>query len=247
MKLRIGMKGSILCTATLFFLLLAEGQKRKRIRHSGRLLRQPDPIKCSRRPRQLKEASSGHNYFISENTKFKGHPASWLDARNLCRERCMDLISIETYQEFKMVQDIVRKNNLHSLWTSGRLCNFKGCNKPHLQPRIINGWFWSGSSKTIASTNSTPPGWPSQPWSYTGYIGQFLGDNPVPQPDNAEYKLNPSPPTQEACLSINNNWFQDGITWHDTACYHKQPFICEDSDVLMRRARALSPSVNIII
>ena len=65
------MKGSILCTATLFFLLLAEGQKRKRIRHSGRLLRQPDPIKCSRRPRQLKEASSGHNYFISENTKFK--------------------------------------------------------------------------------------------------------------------------------------------------------------------------------
>ena len=99
---------------------------------------------------------------------FQGHSASWLDARTLCRERCMDLISIETYQEFKMVQDIVRKNNLHSLWTSGRLCNFKGCNKPHLQPRIINGWFWSGSSKTIASTNSTPPGWPSQPWSYTG-------------------------------------------------------------------------------
>lgn len=176
---------------------------------------------------------------------FQGHAAGWLDARNLCRERCMDLISIENYQEFKMVQDIVKKHNLHSLWTSGRLCNFKGCDKPHLQPRNIKGWFWAGSGKTIHATNSTPPNWPLQPWSRTGYIGQFLGSNPVPQPDNAEYLLNRSPVTQEACLSVNNNWFQDGISWHDTACYHKMPFICEDSDLLIRRARALNARVNI--
>ena len=73
----------------------------------------------------------------------------------------------------------------------------------------------------------------------------LLGDHPVAQPDNAEYLLNRSPPTQEACLSVNNNWFQDGITWHDTACYHKKPFICEDSDLLIRKAKALSPSVKI--
>ena len=48
---------------------------------------------------------------------FQGHTAGWLDARNLCRERCMDLISIETYREFKMVQDLVRKHKLHSVGT----------------------------------------------------------------------------------------------------------------------------------
>jgi len=229
----------------VYVMLTFVADGRKRIRHSGRLLGRPDPIKCSRRPRQLKEASSGHYYFVSETTNFKGHGAGWLDARNLCRERCMDLISIETFQEFKMVKDIIQKHKIHSLWTSGRLCNFKGCDAPHLQPRRIKGWFWAGSGKTIAPTNSTPPGWPLQPWSPTGYIGQFLGSNPVPQPDNAEYLLNRGAATQEACMSVNNNWFSDGISWHDTACYHKKSFICEDSDLLIRRAKSLSPKINI--
>ena len=70
----------------------------------------------------------------------------------------------------------------------------------------------------------------------------FFSATPVPQPDNAEYLLNPSLATVEACLSINNNWYGDGITWHDTACYRKKPFMCEDSDVLIRRARALNPT-----
>ena len=29
--------------------------------------------------------------------------ASWLDARNICREMCMDLVSMETQEEQKMV------------------------------------------------------------------------------------------------------------------------------------------------
>jgi hypothetical protein len=36
-----------------------------------------------------------------------------------------------------------------------------------------------------------------------------------------------------------------GPSWHDVACYHKKPFVCEDSDALMRKARQLSPSVPI--
>ena len=63
----------------------------------------------------------------------------WLDARNLCRELCMDLVSIETPEENAAVTELVRERNLHSVWTSGRLCNFQGCNQPHLQPRHING------------------------------------------------------------------------------------------------------------
>ena len=70
-------------------------------------------------------------------------------------------------------------------------------------------------------------------------------DHPVPQPDNAEYLLNPSLATVEACLAIHNNWYDDGLTWHDAACFRKKPFICEDSEVLMRRARRLSPGLRL--
>ena len=30
-------------------------------------------------------------------------------------------------------------------WTSGRKCNFDGCNKPEFFPKLINGWFWSAN------------------------------------------------------------------------------------------------------
>ena len=65
----------------------------------------------------------------------------------------MDLISIETHHEYLMVQDLIRKHNLNSIWTSGRLCNFKGCDAKHLQPRRINGWFWSGSVRHIRKSS----------------------------------------------------------------------------------------------
>ena len=71
-EISLNMKGFILVLCTLF-LFWADGQKRtpKRIRTSGRLLGRPDPVKCSRRPRQLQQSSSGHYYFISEETNFK--------------------------------------------------------------------------------------------------------------------------------------------------------------------------------
>ena len=70
---------------------------------------------------------------------FQGNKVGWLDARNLCRERCMDLVSIETFEENMMVMKLVHERRLKDLWTSGRLCNFKGCDAKHLQPRKING------------------------------------------------------------------------------------------------------------
>jgi hypothetical protein len=42
-----------------------------RRRTSGRLLGKPNPIKCSRRPKQLIDTGTGHYYFISDDTKFK--------------------------------------------------------------------------------------------------------------------------------------------------------------------------------
>jgi hypothetical protein len=86
--------------------------------------------------------------------------------------------------------------DLAYIWTSGRLCNFKGCDREDLQPTIVNGWFWSGSGVKMAPTNAPPPGWSYQPWSYTGHKTQFEGRN-VSQPDNAEFEINES---VEACM-----------------------------------------------
>ena len=71
---------------------------------------------------------------------------------------------------------------------------------PHLQPKNIHGWFWSGSGARIPATNVTAPGWKSNPWSHTGYLSQFASHD-VPQPNNAEYLLQRSGVTVEACLA----------------------------------------------
>nr|XP_053635071.1 L-selectin-like [Cherax quadricarinatus] len=49
-------------------------------------------------------------------------------------------------------------------------------------------------------------------WSHTGGFSR-------PQPDNRE--------GQENCLAILNNFYNDGIKWHDVACHHVKPVICE--------------------
>jgi len=51
-------------------------------------------------------------------------------------------------------------------------------------------------------------------WSHTG------GADPVrPQPDNRD--------GNEVCLAVLNNFYADGIKWHDVACHHKKPTMCE--------------------
>jgi len=133
------------------------------------------------------------------------------------------------------------KNDLPYIWTSGRLCNFKGCDREDLQPPTVNGWFWSGSGVKMAPTNSTPPGWSYQPWSYTGHKTQFEARN-VSQPDNAEFDINGS---VEACMGLLNDIYSDGVKWHDIACYHTKPFICEDSDQLLEYVQTVSPDLEL--
>ncbi|XP_066964606.1 uncharacterized protein [Macrobrachium rosenbergii] len=50
-------------------------------------------------------------------------------------------------------------------------------------------------------------------WSHTGFTG-------VPQPDNQEDNA-------ENCLALLNNFYNDGVKWHDIACHHLKPIICE--------------------
>ncbi len=121
------------------------------------------------------------------------------------------------------------------------MCNFKGCDREDLQPVGVNGWFWSGSGVKMAPTNSTPPGWPYQPWSNTGHKSTRI--NKVAQPDNAEFDINES---VEACMGILNDIYDDGIKWHDIACYHTKPFVCEDSDQLLEFIDATRPELKVL-
>ncbi len=163
---------------------------------------------------------------------------------------------------FELLEHFLIPEDLPYIWTSGRLCNFVGCDRADLQPVSVNGWFWSGSGVKMAPTNDTPPGWPYQPWSFTGHKTQLEGHD-VPQPDNAEFDINESVSYSgkekldslyllnnvflqvEACMGILNDIYADGVKWHDIACYHTKPYVCEDSEQLLKFVRATNPEITI--
>lgn len=159
----------------------------------------------------------------------------WYSGRNLCREYCMNLVTLETQAKYSLVYRVIQQYDIPYIWTAGRLCDFPGCERTDFLPKNINGWFWSTTSAKIPPTNRSPPGWTYNPWSQTG-------NNKRPQPDNAEYLINQ---TTEQCLAVLNNVYHDGIQWHDVACYHKKPVICEDSDELLRYVAATNPGIRL--
>lgn len=119
------------------------------------------------------------------------------------------------------------------IWTSGRKCNFDGCHdRSDLQPAIVKGWFWSGSGVRLGHKNDHAEG----DWSKTGGAGK-------PQPDNRELELTGK--NDEACLAVLNNYYKDGVVWHDIACYHKKLFVCEDSDTLLEFMRQAHPNAKL--
>ncbi|XP_071535752.1 uncharacterized protein [Panulirus ornatus] len=61
--------------------------------------------------------------------------------------------------------------------------------------------------------------WPSG-YPFYGLNWSHTGGNGYPQPDNREEG-------GENCLAVLNNFYDDGIRWHDVACHHKKPIICE--------------------
>ena len=43
--------------------------------------------------------------------------------------------------------------------------------------------------------------------------------DPEPQPDNRD--------GNEFCIGVLNNFYADGVKWHDVACHHRKPTICQ--------------------
>ncbi|XP_068620890.1 uncharacterized protein [Battus philenor] len=215
----------LVATVLLAALCFADAQRR---------LALPDPKSCANRVRHANYRDARgvlHSYFISwEHGPTRNLEVDWLDARNICRRHCMDTVSMETPQENEFVKQRIARGNVRYIWTSGRKCNFAGCDRPDLQPPNVNGWFWSGSGAKIGPTTQRNTG----DWSYTGGYGQ-------PQPDNREAAQG----NDESCLAILNNFYNDGIKWHDVACHHVKPFICEDSDELLNFVRSRNPGLRI--
>jgi len=221
--------------AVLFCVALVLGQSETGKKPSkGKLLSPPVPRKCSARPKRFKY--QGHNYFYSGDVApYKKIKYDWLDGRNFCREYCMDLVSLETQQENDYIQNWLDSRNLTYTWTSGRLCDFDGCDRPDLQPISVKGWFWTGSNKKIAPTNQINEGWDYKPWSNTGHLKKD-------QPDNAEFGINN---TTESCLALLNNLYNDGVKWHDVACYHRKHVLCEDSETLLDYVKATNEGIKL--
>ncbi|XP_072393783.1 uncharacterized protein [Diabrotica undecimpunctata] len=199
-----------------------------------RRLALPDPRSCANRVRHATYRDARgvtHSYFFSwEHGPTRGLEVDWLDARNICRRHCMDAVSLETPQENEFIKQRIARGNVRYIWTSGRKCNFAGCERADLQPPNINGWFWSGSGAKIGPTTQRNTG----DWSYTGGFGQQ-------QPDNREAAQG----NDESCLSILNNFYNDGLKWHDVACHHVKPFVCEDSEELLNFVSSRNPGIRL--
>ena len=53
----------------------------------------------------------GHSYWFSEDeAAYAGTKVDWLEARNICRRHCMDLVSIETPAEHNMIASFLTES-----------------------------------------------------------------------------------------------------------------------------------------
>ncbi|ERL87951.1 hypothetical protein D910_05339 [Dendroctonus ponderosae] len=205
---------------------------------AGRSLAAPDVQLCQRR--SIHELGpDGKGYFFSwRDPALATAQYDWLDARNYCRRQCMETISLETSVENEWIKERLVKDKVRLvsgsdtrglvklglqvkyIWTSGRKCDFKGCDRPDLLPNEVNGWFWTATLEKLAPATQRD----QNDWSPTGGIGKPQPDNREPQQGGAE----------ENCLAVLNQFYNDGVHWHDVACHHVKPFVCEENPELAR-------------
>jgi len=74
-------------------------------------------------------------------------------------------------------------------------------------------YFWTGGNVRGRSIS-----WPSGR-RYNNVNWSNTGRDRRPQPDNRE--------GNEFCLAVLNNFYNDGVRFHDVACHHNKPIICE--------------------
>eukprot|EP00096_Caligus_rogercresseyi_P015503 TRINITY_DN7931_c0_g1_i1.p1 TRINITY_DN7931_c0_g1~~TRINITY_DN7931_c0_g1_i1.p1 ORF type:complete len:191 (-),score=31.90 TRINITY_DN7931_c0_g1_i1:81-653(-) len=106
-------------------------------------------------------------------------------------------ISIDTTAKGNFVVELMAKYAQRYIWTSGRV--------DHANQLVR--WASGASEGYQRGTRF---------WSHTGGSSKTQD---IPQPDNRD--------GNEVCLGVLNNFYADGIKWHDVGCSHKKPTICE--------------------
>merc|ERR1712080_715231 len=82
------------------------------------------------------------------------------------------------------------------------------------------GWFWASSLQSMGETNVFN-GRKFNGWSSTGPLNK-------PQPDGI---LKADGFGELACTALLDNFFNDGLSWHDTKCNDRRQIVCEDLPV----------------
>lgn len=125
------------------------------------------------------------------------------EAKEYCRSMGMEPVSLDSPEKQDNFNRLIAQDAQRYFWTGGEVDH----------ERRVVGW---------NNARATPIGFDqSSHWSHTGGAG-------LPQPDNRA--AGEVPPSPEVCLGILNNFYADGIKWHDVACHHKKPTICEPAN-----------------
>jgi len=130
----------------------------------------PDAQLCAERQKKVghKKGPGGKSYWFSwdsDEATLRNARWNWFTARNYCRMRCMDLITVESGREHDFIGENMARGGVREVWTSGRLCDKEvdGCDQPRFQPYNINGWFWAATlgtmdQQTTSLAGSSTPG-----------------------------------------------------------------------------------------
>jgi len=124
------------------------------------------------------------------------------EARAYCESMGMKPVSLDSPDKQDEFNRLIASDAQRYFWTGGIV--------DHAQEKV----FWANSGAAVV------PFAESQHWSHTG--GAKL-----PQPDNRAFG---EEGIAETCLGILNNFYADGIKWHDVACHHKKPTVCEPAN-----------------
>ena len=114
-------------------------------------------------------------------------------------------ISIDSRAKEDHFLGLVAKDRQRYFWTGGKVNNG---NIRWPSGRRYNSVNWSNTGGGVSQLIIIP-----RDLSTTNFRAGR------PQPDNRE--------GDEFCLAVLNNFYADGIRFHDVSCHHKKPTICE--------------------
>merc|ERR1712027_79563 len=154
-------------------------------------------------------AAPNHFWTDPRDNVQRGYVATWKigcstfqqhEAKAYCESMGMEPVSLDSPAKQDNFNRLIAQDAQRYFWTGGVVDHAN---------EVVS---WNNrNAKPIRFSESAH-------WSHTGGAD-------LPQPDNRAAGENP--PHPEVCLGILNNFYADGIKWHDVACHHKKPTVWE--------------------